>query len=654
MKDISVIITTHNTQKTIEKAALSVLKDFYTNKIELVIVDNASTDNTVSIIENISKKHENLKLINIEGKKKSTSEAKNIGIENADGKYITFLDNKDEMDIENLLNMLNYAHIHDLDCIKGYYKVVGGEGARDEDKIVCNNSNPLDVIKNIVAGQSTRLDVIIKKDFMSKNRLSFNKKYKSGENIIFYADLFSFKPKIRYYNSFINYHSRLNDLNNLFTKPKNNDEKLNDLISVWQLAEKKLKKIGINYYELQLPILVKKTIRSLIYWNDDISKKTFNKLSNFFNENSKYLENRLELHERHELVYNSVLGSDYENFLELSKKRLLVVGNDFKFIEGAIKYLKNDYEIKIDEWTQHTFHDEPQSIELLNWADFIFCEWLLGNSIWYSQRKMSHQKLFIRAHRFELNWDYGDEVDYSNVDGVIAVSYYYLELFANRFKIPHQKMIMLYNFVETDIYSGTKTGDFQHNIAIVGYIPKLKGMLRGLKILKMLKEQDQKFKLYLIGKNYRDLSWIWNDPVERSYFDECENFIKENHLEDSVIFKGWTERSELFNDLGYVLSLSDIESFHLAPAEGLVASTPALLLRREGVEYVYPEEIIFDDLNDIKDVIISTCNDHDKYHKLTEEMRNYVINEFNVAKIVEELKLEFEKNISSEIIDDYI
>lgn len=643
MKDVSIIITAHNAQETIEKAVLSVLNDFYGDRIELIVVDNCSTDSTRSIIKNLSKNHLNLKLIEIEKKRKNESEAKNIGMKTANGKHITFLNNNDEMNVENLLNMVKYADINDLDCVKGYYKLVKGNGVEDQDKIECDNNNPLDVIRNMITGQSTRLDIIIKRDFIKKNRISFNKKYKSNENIIFYADLFSSKPKIRYYNSFINYHHRSDDVNKVLaiTGP---DEKLKEHMDVWEISEKKLNKIGISYYELKLPILVKNIISYLIHSYGDISKKTFIKLSNFLNKDKNYLENNLTLPERYKLVYNSILGNDYEKFLKMSKKRLLVVGNDFKFIEGALKYLKNDYNIKIDEWTQHTFHDEPKSVELLNWADFIFCEWLLGNSIWYSQRKMDHQKLFIRAHRFELNWDYGDQIDYANVDGVITVSYYYMESFANRFKIPREKMIILGNYVETDIYTGTKTEDFKHNIAIVGYIPKLKGMLRGLKILKMLKEEDEQFKLYLIGKNYRDLGWIWNDPVERAYFEECERFIQENHLKDSVIFKKWMKRSEIFNDLGYVLSLSDIESFHLAPAEGLVALTPALLLRRDEVEYVYPEEIIFDELKDIKDVIISTYNDQDKYHNLTEEMRNYVIKEFNVEKFVEELRLEFEKS----------
>ncbi|MEN6292427.1 MAG: hypothetical protein ABFD07_10505, partial [Methanobacterium sp.] len=364
----------------------------------------------------------------------------------------------------------------------------------------------------------------------------------------------------------------------------------------------------------------------------------FNRLNGFLNENRDYLNNKLILHERYNLIYNSILDNNYVEFLNLSKKRLLVAGYDLKFIRPVLNYLKDDYNIKIDEWTGHNIHDENKSVELLNWADFIFCEWLLGNSVWYSKRKLNHQKLILRAHKFELTRDFGNQVNYSKVDGVITVSYYYLELFFNNFRIPREKMILLSNYVETDIYTGIKNEGFKHNLAIVGYVPKWKGLLKGLKILKMLKEEDEKFQLYLIGKNYEEIDWIWNNPEERSYFKECENFIKENNLEDSIIIKGWMERSKMFSDIGYVLSVSDIESFHLAPAEGLADSTLAFFLRWDGVEYVYPEEIIFDNIEDIKDMILLTYDNDDKYSQLLKKMRDYVITEYNLDDFLYDFK----------------
>ncbi|MDP3034346.1 MAG: glycosyltransferase [Methanobacteriaceae archaeon] len=643
MKDISIIITTYNAKKTIRNTILSVLNDLYKDKIEIIIVDDYSSDETVSIVADFEKSHANIKFIKLNNNSGGPSKPRNIGISNANGHYITFLDDDDKLNMENLLNMVNYAKMNDLDCIKGYIKVIKGKKIIEMNRIMCDNKNSIEVIKNIISGQSTTADIIVKREFLNRNNIRFNSDYKVGEDTVFYTDIFVSNPKIEYYDSFFYYNHKRDDYENLSTTQLYQDNELNNHISVWNEVENKLKTINVDYFDLRLHVAVKNTINSIIYFsNGKISEKSFSKLSNFLNENKNHLNNKLILHERYDEIYRSILLNDYEKFLSVSKKRLIVTGFDLKFIKPVLKYLEDDYNIQIDEWTGHNTHNEQKSIELLNWTDFIFCEWLLGNSVWYSKKKMNHQKLIIRAHKFELTRDFGNQVNYENVNGIIAVSYYYLEKFTNQFKIPRHKMILLSNYVDTNIFNGNKTVDCRYNIALVGYVPKWKGLMRGLKILKMLKEHDNKFKLHLIGKNYNEVDWILNNPEERSYFKECENFIKENRLEDSVEFKGWMNHPEIFNEIGYVLSLSDIESFHLAPAEGLVDLTLAFLLNWNGVEYVYPEEIIFDNIDDIKDMILSTYDNYN-YYRLLKKMRDYVITEFNVYKFVKELKINLKK-----------
>jgi glycosyltransferase involved in cell wall biosynthesis len=644
MKNISVIITTYNAEDTIKRAILSVLNVLNKEKIEIIIIDDCSKDATAKIINEIIMENNNIKFIQLKENTGSPSIPRNTGIENATGQYITFLDDDDEMNTDNLLNMVNYAKLHELDCIKGYLTVVKGTEIIVMDKIECDNNNNIDVMKNIISGQSTRIDLIIKRDFLIENNIRFNKEYKVGEDTLFYADIFSYKPKIEYHNSFIHYHHKRTDTKNVSSTQHYQDKELKNHIIIWKKVQNKLNSIGINYYQLRLPIALKNTIAAIIFYSHGkISKEVFIQLSDFVNENKKILNDRLLLHKRYKDVYNTIVKNNYEKFLETSKRRLLISGYDLKFIKPIIKYLNDDYNIRIDEWTGHNTHNEKKSIDLLNWADFIFCEWLLGNSVWYSQRKMKHQKLMIRAHRFEITREFGNQVNYSNVDGIITVNYYYLEEFTNTFKMPREKMILLNNYLEKDIYKGNKTENYRDHIAMVGYIPKLKGLLKGLKILNLLKQENKNFKLFLFGKNYREVDWLWNDSDERSYFLECEEFIKKNNLSDSVIFKGWVEQSKIFFNVGYTLSVSDIESFHLAPAEGLCDLTLALILKWNGAEFIYPKEMIFDDITDIIDKIISTNKDDYEYFQLLKEMRDYVIKEYNVEKFVTELKLNLEK-----------
>ena len=91
MDKISVIIPTYNRGYIIEKSVRSVLKQTYTN-IEIIIVDDGSTDNTEEVIKSINDKRiKYIKLLNNRG----ASYARNKGIKASTGKYISFQDSDD-------------------------------------------------------------------------------------------------------------------------------------------------------------------------------------------------------------------------------------------------------------------------------------------------------------------------------------------------------------------------------------------------------------------------------------------------------------------------------------------------------------------------------------------------------------------------------
>lgn len=89
---ISVIMPTYNRENTIKRAIDSVLNQTYRN-IELIIVDDYSTDNTEKIISEIKDKR--LKYIKLK-KNSGACHARNVGLDNAKGEYIAFQDSDDE------------------------------------------------------------------------------------------------------------------------------------------------------------------------------------------------------------------------------------------------------------------------------------------------------------------------------------------------------------------------------------------------------------------------------------------------------------------------------------------------------------------------------------------------------------------------------
>ena len=91
-KLISVIIPTYNRERTIQRAINSVLNQSYKD-IELIIVDDCSTDKTCEIVNKY--KDERIKYFKLE-KNYGACYARNYGVNKASGKYIAFQDSDDE------------------------------------------------------------------------------------------------------------------------------------------------------------------------------------------------------------------------------------------------------------------------------------------------------------------------------------------------------------------------------------------------------------------------------------------------------------------------------------------------------------------------------------------------------------------------------
>lgn len=91
---ISIITPTFNSQEFLVETLNSVSNQIYTNW-EHIIVDDGSSDDTINIVKSYVEKDNRFKLIKRDRLPKGRSMSRNIGIENAQGKYIVFLDSDD-------------------------------------------------------------------------------------------------------------------------------------------------------------------------------------------------------------------------------------------------------------------------------------------------------------------------------------------------------------------------------------------------------------------------------------------------------------------------------------------------------------------------------------------------------------------------------
>lgn len=98
----SIIIPVYNIQDFVEIAVRSITDQNYRN-YEIIMVDDGSSDNSGVLCDKLVKKFPNIKVIHKENG--GLSDARNVGIKNARGKYIIFLDGDDGLAVDALVNL---------------------------------------------------------------------------------------------------------------------------------------------------------------------------------------------------------------------------------------------------------------------------------------------------------------------------------------------------------------------------------------------------------------------------------------------------------------------------------------------------------------------------------------------------------------------
>lgn len=127
--DISFIIPVYNGETCIRKSVESIGLWDKQPDIEIVIVDDGSTDSTAQICEEIAERDLRVKVYSIENSGQGI--ARNYGMEHCKGKYIFFVDADDTVNTEEIYFMWEIAEKRQTDVVMGgYFRVNSGEQER--------------------------------------------------------------------------------------------------------------------------------------------------------------------------------------------------------------------------------------------------------------------------------------------------------------------------------------------------------------------------------------------------------------------------------------------------------------------------------------------------------------------------------------------
>lgn len=136
---VSVITACFNAEDTICYTIESVLNQSYQNW-ELIIVDDCSTDNSVSVVNKYAIKDARIKLIELDKPSGSPTLPRNIAIENSSGRYLAFLDSDDLWHPSKLKRQIETSQKHNSPLIFSNYEKIDSKGVQNNRLITSPSS----------------------------------------------------------------------------------------------------------------------------------------------------------------------------------------------------------------------------------------------------------------------------------------------------------------------------------------------------------------------------------------------------------------------------------------------------------------------------------------------------------------------------------
>ena len=271
--------------------------------------------------------------------------------------------------------------------------------------------------------------------------------------------------------------------------------------------------------------------------------------------------------------------------------RVVIAGHDLKFFTSLINYfrLQPDLEVRVDQWAALGEHDESKSRDLAEWADVVICEWCAPNAVWYSRHMRRSARLLVHLHRFELYSPYPAQVKIGNVEAVICVSDHYARLTRETTGWPAAKVVTVPNPLDVLQLDRPKLDGARFNLGMISIGEARKRFDLGLDVLEELRRDDDRYQLFVKSGMPWEHWWVWQHQEQRSHFSEAFRRVQRSPLlRDAVVFDdagpdvaAWLRR------IGFVLSTSDDESFHVSPAEGMASRAVPVIRHWPGAETIY-------------------------------------------------------------------
>jgi len=180
MPKVSIIVPVYNVEKYL-KRCLDSLVNQSLKDIEIIIINDASTDNSLKVIREYESKYNTIKVINSPTNLKQGG-ARNLGIEIAKGEYIGFVDSDDWVHVEMYKKLYSKANDTNSDVV-------------DSDYYVSDGNNVLTTVTSNTADQLGELTSMQKKGLILHSGRMWTKIFKTS---LFIDNNIRFPEKLSY------------------------------------------------------------------------------------------------------------------------------------------------------------------------------------------------------------------------------------------------------------------------------------------------------------------------------------------------------------------------------------------------------------------------------------------------------------------------
>ena len=206
--DISIVIPVYNVEEYIDECIQSILKQNYPiEKIQIVLVDDGSLDNSFDKCKKYEKKYSNINLLF--QKNKGVSTARNKGIQISEGKYIMLLDSDDTISSNAVKELVAFfeKNYNEVDIVT--YPILFNKNGKIEKNSRYDEydkgSGIYDIEQYVYLNQST-INIVFKNEFENTNL--FDADMKLSEDQDFCTRLIMKKHKIGFVKNAIYYYRR--------------------------------------------------------------------------------------------------------------------------------------------------------------------------------------------------------------------------------------------------------------------------------------------------------------------------------------------------------------------------------------------------------------------------------------------------------------